>query len=206
MMYLYYIALPKEDMPTSVYNKLLRLFDKDLQRYLLKKRSKYVQQRSVLAYAMLHKAGVSLWNDSSPLSINFGAHGKPSLLGVPHWHIGISHSGDYIAVALSTKPIGIYLQTLSTEVQKKTFYQLWTLKESYVKALGKGLKIPLSSFAFEQQIDNQWQLHIPAQEDTAAKAWHFQCLDILPNYSMAICGQAKHTPQTKAYTIQELLS
>ncbi len=217
-------------MPTSVYNKLLCLFDKDLQQYLSKKRNKRVQQRSVLAYAMLHKAGMHLWNDSSPLSISFGAHGKPVLSTVLHWYMGISHSGDYIAVALSPKPIGIdierigtkeympiaqrffapqevaCLQTLSTEVQKKTFYQLWTLKESYVKALGKGLKIPLSSFAFEQQTDNQWQLHIPAQEDTAAKAWHFQCLDILPHYSMAICAQSDHTPQIKAYTIQELLS
>ncbi len=230
MIYLYYIALPGANTPASVYDQLLCLFDKDLQQYLSKKRNKNVQARSILAYAMLHKASMHLWNNSAPLSINFGTHGKPSLLGVPHWHIGISHSGDYIAVALSPKPIGIdierigskqympiaqrffsaqevdYLQNLPIEKQRASFYQLWTLKESYVKALGKGLKISLSSFAFEQQMDNQWQLHTPAQEDTAAKAWHFQCLNILPNYSTAICGQTKHTPQTKAYTIQELLS
>ncbi len=166
MIYLYYTSLPGANTPASVYDQLLCLFDKDLQQYLSKKRNKNVQARSILAYAMLHKAGIHLWNSSAPLSVHFGAHGKPSLPAAPHWHIGVSHSGDYIAVVLSPKPIGIdiehigskqympiaqrffatqevdYLQSLPIEKQREIFYQLWTLKESYVKALGKGLKLP----------------------------------------------------------------
>ncbi|WP_142334820.1 4'-phosphopantetheinyl transferase family protein, partial [Bacillus pseudomycoides] len=30
------------------------------------------------------------------------------------------------------------------------FYDLWTLKESYVKAIGKGLSIPLNSFTIKK--------------------------------------------------------
>ncbi|WP_387692406.1 4'-phosphopantetheinyl transferase family protein [Photorhabdus sp. RM71S] len=40
------------------------------------------------------------------------------------------------------------LKALSPEQQKRRFFSLWTLKEAYVKACGKGLYIPLDEFWF----------------------------------------------------------
>jgi len=40
------------------------------------------------------------------------------------------------------------LHNLSAKEQIKYFYKLWVLKESYIKAQGKGLSIPLNSFSF----------------------------------------------------------
>jgi len=40
------------------------------------------------------------------------------------------------------------LRALPEVDQKKRFFQLWTLKEAYIKACGKGLAIPLSEFSF----------------------------------------------------------
>ncbi len=40
-------------------------------------------------------------------------------------------------------------QSASDEERRKTFFSFWTLKESYIKAIGKGLIEPLDGFAFD---------------------------------------------------------
>lgn len=41
-----------------------------------------------------------------------------------------------------------YLKALPDDQKKQKFFSLWTLKEAYVKACGKGLYIPLDEFCF----------------------------------------------------------
>ncbi len=38
------------------------------------------------------------------------------------------------------------MQTLPEEAQKDALLRLWTAKESYLKYLGRGLRVPLDSF------------------------------------------------------------
>ena len=91
-------------------------------------------------------------------------NGKPYLAqgGI---FFNLSHSGDYAALVLSDEEAGIDIEKLEPPkiaVAKRffskpeydwlarhpmNFYDLWVLKESYVKALGTGLATPLSSFS-----------------------------------------------------------
>ena len=99
----------------------------------------------------------------------FGAQGKPYLPDRPGVHFSLSHSGDYVLCALSDSELGCDVETprrcdlalasrffhaeeaawlfsLPQAEQKAAFLRLWTLKESYIKALGLGLALPLDSF------------------------------------------------------------
>ncbi|PNZ91194.1 4'-phosphopantetheinyl transferase, partial [Staphylococcus delphini] len=83
-----------------------------------------------------------------------------------------SHSGKWIICAIHSQKIGVdiekvryldfniliqsfskyeksYFTNVGEDDISKTFFYIWTLKESYVKALGKGLYIPLNSFTIK---------------------------------------------------------
>ncbi len=99
--------------------------------------------------------------------------GKPFLKGYEDFYFNISHSGEWIICATDSKSIGIDIEKIRlinyVEVAKnyftnrecrfifeassseriRNFYRIWTLKESYVKAEGGGLSIPLNSFSID---------------------------------------------------------
>ena len=94
---------------------------------------------------------------------------KCNMTAQPELYVSISHSGDWIAAAVSHAPIGIDIETFSkqrdfiaianhvfsaaeisclesccNEELKETFYLYWTLKESAAKQYGVGLNFEIS--------------------------------------------------------------
>lgn len=67
------------------------------------------------------------------------------------------------------------LRALPIERQRDRFFDLWTLKESYIKARGLGLAIPLASFAFSGFGESPGlQLTVdPTHADRPDGAWSF---------------------------------
>src|SRR5690606_16766306 len=61
------------------------------------------------------------------------------------------------------------LRALPLEQQPQRFFEYWTLKESYIKARGLGLLIPLDQFAFHLEDDRLPRIEIdPRQQDDPA--------------------------------------
>ena len=75
--------------------------------------------------------------------------GKPVQLGVDIEHSRNSTNIDSIMKHyFSDKELSDLLE-LSKEEQRERFFDLWALKESYIKATGKGLATSLKSFSFD---------------------------------------------------------
>lgn len=122
----------------------------------------------LLRYVLRNKLSIP----SSKIIFYYNENGKPSIKGMNNIFFNISHSGKWIVCGIGNANIGVdveeyknigldiakrffckkeYNAILSNnhEEQLRTFYKFWTLKESYIKATGKGLSIPLSSFYFK---------------------------------------------------------
>jgi 4'-phosphopantetheinyl transferase len=79
------------------------------------------------------------------------------------------------------------MHALRAERRSERFYQLWTLKESYIKARGMGLSIPLDqvSFSFPREERLALASHPSLEDDTAE--WRFWQVRPGAEYLAAIC-------------------
>ena len=130
----------------------------------MKKAARYRFERDRLlcigaGLLMLSALGIP---DESALA--FGPFGKPYAPGYPAF--SLSHSGDWCVLALDSDPVGIDLEkpsetalaaaprvftpderTWMGEAPLERFFQLWTWKESVMKATGRGLDLAPESFS-----------------------------------------------------------
>jgi 4'-phosphopantetheinyl transferase len=64
------------------------------------------------------------------------------------------------------------LLTMSEPHQRDRFFDLWTLKESYIKACGMGLAIPLGSFSFGL-VSNNPSIEFESEREDDCSSWRF---------------------------------
>ncbi len=114
--------------------------------------------------------------DYSKVSIETGERGKEFLPGFPSLHYNLSHAKDYVVCAFSDYEIGIDIEPIpyqksveqlsriiarvgsDMEIARyqeaydpEVFAHIWTQKESYVKALGTGIRDILGNTSIERE-------------------------------------------------------
>ncbi len=73
--------------------------------------------------------------------------------------------------------------------QQYRFFEYWTFKESYIKARGMGLSLPLDKFSFHYAGDRAVGIAIdPTLADDASR-WQFWQFRPVPEYLVAICAE-----------------
>lgn len=81
------------------------------------------------------------------------------------------------------------LRALPSQQQQQRFFDYWTLKESYIKARGMGLSIPLGSFAFCLEDPARIRVTIDPGLQDDAERWLFWQLQLHRGYLMALCAE-----------------
>jgi 4'-phosphopantetheinyl transferase len=89
------------------------------------------------------------------------------------------------------------LWSLPEEERRKAFFQLWTLKESYLKARGIGLQVSPHLIGFTGSGRSTTPtLHADTAVEPHPEHWHFRTLDAGPGHAAALCIHEVLEPPT----------
>lgn len=134
-------------------------------------RAEYAKYQSKLSHKMLFSLLYEIYGICADESmIISGEHGKPYIRGHENIFFNISHCDCAIAIAFGESQLGVdvecirrdvtqslakhicsrdeYEYLISSDNFKTDFFRIWTLKESYIKAIGMGLSFSLKDINF----------------------------------------------------------
>jgi len=170
---------------------------------------KFVRDKNhfVVSHAIL-RILLSKYLSCAPDEITFeyNDHGKPFLNHALQFNL--SHSKDYAVVAITLNdPIGVDIEyqqpvdrmdaivhrffsakeieaycALPDDQKVSGFYNAWTRKEAFVKAIGKGIFYALNHF----DVTLGPLAKILSIKDQEASEWQLRAFDTVPNYAAAV--------------------
>jgi 4'-phosphopantetheinyl transferase len=135
-------------------------------------------------------------------------HGRPVVEGGP-W-FSVTHTPGLVAVAVGAVAVGIdaedltrstdvdaiakrwlhpreraVLQGIGDEERRRRFFEIWTLKEAYSKALGLGLKLGLKTFRVE--LSTPIRVHT---EEGLLEGWSFRSCSQTERHCLSLAVEA----------------
>jgi 4'-phosphopantetheinyl transferase len=88
-----------------------------------------------------------------------------------------------------------FLAQSPVELRRRRFFDLWTLKEAYIKARGEGLSIPLDSFSIILQESQPPRIELEEVLTAEATPWQFYQWRVADRYVVSLALRAD-TPET----------
>lgn len=149
-------------------------------------------------------------------------YGRPWIVGPPvgplRWG-NVSHTRGMVAVLLSDiEPAGVDVERVTRRVSPREvahryfsasereallalddegargrFFDLWTLKEAFIKAKGMGLAIPLGDFSFELAREAVEVRFAPALDERSER-WWFHRFDPTSEHRVALAARSDGAP------------
>lgn len=78
------------------------------------------------------------------------------------------------------------IDALPAPARVERFFQVWTLKESYIKAHGKGLSMPLAEFSFRLTGAPHEAIRLEPSPDDSAERWQFWLWNPTPEHTLGL--------------------
>lgn len=175
----------------------LKDLNQDISLFRKEKANKYKyeddKKRCILSELLLKEGLKEFEIKDHDIEYSFNKYGKPYLKNHKDIYFNFSHSGEFVVCVLANFEIGVdiekiekadlniaekffhkneYQHILNSNKPNDDFYRIWTYKESYTKALGKGLALDLNTF-----------------DVTNIKDYVFKEVEFIDDYKCVICGK-----------------
>lgn len=166
--------------------------------------SHFHAERDRIRYHNAHTAlrqVLARYADLEPQALEFqiNTYGKPSLINAPAIEFNLTHSHANALVAVTTSPVGVDIEHLRADfdvvslaqryfaaaeidlvqTNPDRFFEFWTRKEAFIKAIGMGISFPLQGF---DTCTDRVNIYPPAEPTR----WYVQTFHPIPNYIAAL--------------------
>lgn len=158
---------------------------------------------SIGAFYLLNKACKSLEIDLNKEIIEDKNYSKPHFLN-NDYKFNLSHSSSYVMCIISKNEVGCdieeirnidlkiadkyyslseldYLLSRDSDIRLNEFFRLWTLKESYIKCIGVGLK------GLKKAVISINDKSVKLINNDSNLTYYFGEIDIINNYKCSYC-------------------
>lgn len=163
------------------------------------------------AYRLLEYGLKKEFGIGQPVVFAKGEYGKPYLKEHGDIYFNISHCMGWAACAISDREIGIDIERIrkvtdgvvrkaltpaeqealfKANNKEEMFCRFWTLKESFIKAVGKGLSFPLSKVEF--RLPETVEGEIKSNQ----KDYYFHQTSLGGGHFLAVCQRDGPVPET----------
>ncbi|XP_065619450.1 uncharacterized protein LOC111998430 isoform X2 [Quercus suber] len=212
--HLWYI-LPNEVKNASLLNQYLEILSPCEKENVFRMRGDQLQRRALLARALVRTTIARYQTNSQvePRSLKF----KKNIYGKPEIGIDVEEKqrklkNNILAFArryFSPYEVGLLTAISDPEFQRQEFIKLWTLKEAYVKALGRGFSAaPFKTFTIRFRTATQG--HLSEHRDSEAfdvvvdsfddpknltSNWQFALLELAGSHYAAVCIEGDRTTE-----------
>lgn len=223
MLYIYAIKVP-EKIDIEIFQKFEKIISDERKEKIKKYYFDQDKKRSLMAELLLRYL-LKIRFDICQSEIQFikNSFGKPMLKNLEQIHFNLSHSGEWVVCGVNYNyEVGIDVEKIKEnnldiaktfftneeynyilkQPKKKNecFYKIWTLKESYVKAEGKGLNIPLNSFSFRISPE-EIQMY---EKNKLSKKYCFQMFYLDDFHIVSVCSKNISKEQISIISIDDL--
>lgn len=97
------------------------------------------------------------------------------------------------------------LKALSPALRLERFYDLWTLKEAFVKALSFGLSMPLDTFSFRFTTDSNIKIDLNELSAFESLRWRFWQASLSPHHKLSIAIKAEYQDSRYSFITREIV-
>ncbi len=173
--------------------------------------SRFVMSRATLRHILAHYVG----GRPDGIRFGYGAAGKPFLPDHEDFHFNLSHADHLLLVGVShgrrlgvdvepippdpvleeTSPLVLsapesrMIDQLNGMERREWFARLWTRKEAYIKADGRGMGLPLELIDVMTAPDRVWLREERSGGWTASSRWSLRTLPTEPGYAAAVAAE-----------------
>ena len=162
-MKIYYTKI--EQLPEMEW--ILKMLPQERAERIRRMKAEKSRKQSMAAGLLLEYAFREMGFSGKELTFLKNADGKPYIKERPELYYNLSHSGVYVALVLDNCPVGIDIEETRERSKKlaerffseaekecllnqwsdEAFTRVWTRKESFLKATGFGMRMPLDAFS-----------------------------------------------------------